>query len=120
MKAPANEFLLDVQDLHIRYGPAVAVRGVLLHVRRSELVAIIGDGWLVVPIPTLDQFAAQMSLYSSARSAAQLPPSAHICRLLEVGCAPDDDAAFHRIAPYVMEKYKSYFSWGLEGLTLDP
>jgi len=82
--------------------------------------ARIGDGWLVVPIPTLDQLAAQMSLYSSARSAAQLPPSPHICRLFEVGCAPDDDAAFHRIAPYLMEKYKSYFSWGLEGLTLDP
>ena len=25
-----------------------------------------------------------------------------------------------RTAPFLMEKYKSYASWGLEGLTLDP
>jgi alkanesulfonate monooxygenase SsuD/methylene tetrahydromethanopterin reductase-like flavin-dependent oxidoreductase (luciferase family) len=82
--------------------------------------ATIGDGWLVVPIPTLDQLAKQMSIYQSARSAARLPPSPHVCRLLEVGCAPDDDSVLRRIAPFLMEKYKAYFSWGLEGLTLDP
>jgi alkanesulfonate monooxygenase SsuD/methylene tetrahydromethanopterin reductase-like flavin-dependent oxidoreductase (luciferase family) len=82
--------------------------------------AKIGDGWLVVPIPSLDQLAKQMALFRSTRSAANLPPSPHICRLLEVGCAPDDATAFRRIAPYLMEKYKAYFSWGLEGLTLDP
>ena len=82
--------------------------------------ARIGDGWLVVPIPTLPQLASQMSLFKSTRSTAGLPPSEHICRLLEVGCAPDEDAAFRRIAPFLMEKYKSYVSWGLEGLTLDP
>jgi alkanesulfonate monooxygenase SsuD/methylene tetrahydromethanopterin reductase-like flavin-dependent oxidoreductase (luciferase family) len=81
--------------------------------------ARIGDGWLVAPIPTLDQLAAQISLHHSARSAAQLPPSPHICRLLEVGCAPDDETAVRRVAPYLIEKYKSYFAWGLEGLTLD-
>jgi alkanesulfonate monooxygenase SsuD/methylene tetrahydromethanopterin reductase-like flavin-dependent oxidoreductase (luciferase family) len=85
-----------------------------------ERAATIGDGWLVVPIPTLDQLAKQMSIYQSARSAARLPPSPHVCRLLEVGCAPDDDTALRRIAPFLMEKYKAYFSWGLEGLTLDP
>jgi alkanesulfonate monooxygenase SsuD/methylene tetrahydromethanopterin reductase-like flavin-dependent oxidoreductase (luciferase family) len=82
--------------------------------------ARIGDGWLVVPIPTLDQLAPQMSLFKSARAAAGLPPSEHICRLLEVGCAREEEGAFRRIAPFLMEKYKSYFSWGLEGLTLDP
>jgi alkanesulfonate monooxygenase SsuD/methylene tetrahydromethanopterin reductase-like flavin-dependent oxidoreductase (luciferase family) len=81
--------------------------------------AKIGDGWLLVPIPTLDQVGPQMALYKSARLAAGLQPSEHICRLLEVGCAPDEDSAFRRIAPFLMEKYKAYFSWGLEGLTLD-
>ena len=37
-----------------------------------------------------------------------------------MGCARDEEGAFRRIAPFLMEKYKSYFSWGLEGLTLDP
>ena len=53
--------------------------------------AKIGDGWLLVPVPTLDQIAPQMSLFKATRAAAGLAPSAHICRLLEVGCAPDED-----------------------------
>jgi len=40
--------------------------------------------------------------------------------LLEVGCADDDETAMRRTAPFLMEKYKSYFAWGLEGLKLDP
>ena len=82
--------------------------------------AKIGDGWLVVPIPTLDQLSKQMATYTNARSAAKLPKSPHICRLLEVGCGPDEETAFRRVAPHLIEKYKAYFSWGLEGLTLDP
>ena len=82
--------------------------------------ARIGDGWLVVPIPTLDQLDAQMSVFKSARSATKLPPAEHFCRLIEVGCAADEDTAIRRSAPFLMEKYKSYVSWGLEGLTLDP
>ena len=82
--------------------------------------ATTGDGWLLVPIPTLDQLTPQMALYRAARAAAKLPPSPHVCRLLEVGCAPDEETAFRRVGPYLIEKYKSYFSWGLEGLTLDP
>ena len=75
---------------------------------------------LSVPIPTLDQLAAQMSVFKSVRSATKLPPAEHICRLLEVGCAADDETAIRRTAPFLMEKYRSYVSWGLEGLTLDP
>jgi alkanesulfonate monooxygenase SsuD/methylene tetrahydromethanopterin reductase-like flavin-dependent oxidoreductase (luciferase family) len=73
-----------------------------------------------VPIPTLDQLDAQMSVFKSARSATKLPPAGHFCRLLEVACAADDDTAIRHSAPFLIEKYKSYVSWGLEGLTLDP
>jgi len=82
--------------------------------------ARIADGWLVVPVPTLDDVAAHVALFAAARSAAKLPPSPHICRLLEVGCAPDEDTAFRRIAPYLMAKYASYSAWGLEGVAIDP
>ena len=82
--------------------------------------ARIGDGLLSVPTVTLDQLDAQISKFKSARSATKLPPAEHFCRLLEVGCAADDDTAIRRSAPFLMEKYKSYVSWGLEGLTLDP
>ena len=81
--------------------------------------AKIGDGWLIVPIPTTDQLVRQMTTYTSARALAKLAPSAHICRLLEVACAADEDQLLRRVAPFLIEKYKAYFSWGLEGLTLD-
>jgi alkanesulfonate monooxygenase SsuD/methylene tetrahydromethanopterin reductase-like flavin-dependent oxidoreductase (luciferase family) len=82
--------------------------------------AQLGDGWLLVPTPTLDKIEEQMALYRSARDAARLPASRHICRLFEVSCAADDETAARRAAPYLMEKYKAYFSWGLEGLKIDP
>ncbi|HEV2056400.1 MAG TPA: LLM class flavin-dependent oxidoreductase [Methylomirabilota bacterium] len=82
--------------------------------------ARIADGWLVVPIPTVDEFAAQAGTFSAARTAAGLPPSPHICRLLEVVCAPDEDKAVRRAAPFLLEKYSAYLSWGLAGITIDP
>ncbi len=82
--------------------------------------ARIADGWLVVPIPTVDEFAAQASAFAAARSAAGLPSSGHICRLLEVVCAPDEDTAIRRAAPFLLEKYSAYLSWGLAGVTIDP
>ena len=82
--------------------------------------ARIADGWLVVPVPTVDEFAAQAGTFAAARAAAGLPPSRHICRLLEVVCAADEDTAVRRAAPYLLEKYSAYLSWGLAGVTIDP
>jgi len=82
--------------------------------------ARIADGWLVVPVPTVDEFAAQAAAFAEARTAAGLPPSPQICRLLEVVCAPDEDMAIRRAAPFLLDKYSAYLSWGLAGITLDP
>ena len=82
--------------------------------------ARIADGWLVVPVPTVDEFAAESVAFAAARSAAGLPPSEHICRLLEVVCAPDEDTAIRRAAPFLLEKYSAYLKWGLAGISLDP
>jgi alkanesulfonate monooxygenase SsuD/methylene tetrahydromethanopterin reductase-like flavin-dependent oxidoreductase (luciferase family) len=82
--------------------------------------ARIADGWLVVPVPTVDEFTAQAAAFNEARTAAGLPPSPHICRLLEVVCAPDEDTAIRRAAPFLLDKYSAYLSWGLAGITLDP
>ena len=82
--------------------------------------ARIADGWLVVPIPTVDEFAAQATAYAAARAAAALPPSPHVCRIVEVVCAPDEETALRRAAPFLLEKYAAYFSWGLPGISLDP
>ncbi len=82
--------------------------------------ARIADGWLVVPMPTVDEFAAQAAAFAATRSAAGLPPSEHVCRLMEVVCAPDEDTAIRRAAPFLLEKYSAYRSWGLAGISLDP
>jgi alkanesulfonate monooxygenase SsuD/methylene tetrahydromethanopterin reductase-like flavin-dependent oxidoreductase (luciferase family) len=85
-----------------------------------ERAARLGDGWLIVPTPTTDQLVRHMTTYRTARASAQLPPSPHICRLLEVACAANEEDVIRRVAPFLIEKYKAYFAWGLEGLTLDP
>jgi alkanesulfonate monooxygenase SsuD/methylene tetrahydromethanopterin reductase-like flavin-dependent oxidoreductase (luciferase family) len=82
--------------------------------------ARIADGWLVVPVPRVDEFAAQARAFAAARLQEGLPAQAEICRLLEVVCAPDEDTAIRRAAPYLLDKYAAYFSWGLEGVSLDP
>jgi alkanesulfonate monooxygenase SsuD/methylene tetrahydromethanopterin reductase-like flavin-dependent oxidoreductase (luciferase family) len=82
--------------------------------------ARIADGWLVVPVPTVHEFAVQAAAFASARAAAGLPPSRHVGRLIEVVCAGDEDTAIRRAAPYLLAKYAAYLSWGIPGITLDP
>jgi alkanesulfonate monooxygenase SsuD/methylene tetrahydromethanopterin reductase-like flavin-dependent oxidoreductase (luciferase family) len=81
--------------------------------------ARIGDGWLVVPVSTVDEFAAQATAFRAARAAAGLPPSTHVGRLIEVACGPDAATAMRRAAPYLLAKYAAYLSWGIPGITLD-
>ena len=80
----------------------------------------IADGWLVVPLPTVDEFTAQVRAFKAARVAAGHPADAPICRIVEACCAPDEDTAIRRAAPHLLSKYAAYFSWGLEGISLDP
>jgi alkanesulfonate monooxygenase SsuD/methylene tetrahydromethanopterin reductase-like flavin-dependent oxidoreductase (luciferase family) len=82
--------------------------------------ARLSDGWLVVPVPTVEEFAAQAAIFTSARAAAGLPPSPHVARLIEVACGPDEETAVRRAAPYLLAKYAAYLSWGIPGITLDP
>ena len=82
--------------------------------------ARIADGWTAVPVTTVDEFAAEAAAFQAARAAAGLPPSRHVCRLLEVACAPDEATAIRRAAPFLLAKYAAYLSWGIPGITLDP
>ncbi len=106
-------------DATVRPGPLQKRRPPILIGAQVEAAiaraAKIADGWLVVPTPKADELPAQMALFKSTRAAAKLPPSEHICRLYEVACAPDEDTAYRRVAPYLLEKYAAYASWGLGG-----
>ena len=37
-----NEILLDIKDLHVSYGAVTAIKGISLHVKRGEVVTILG------------------------------------------------------------------------------
>jgi len=108
-------------DATVRPGPVQKPRPPILIGAQVEQAIVraarIADGWLVVPTPKAEEVPAQMALYRSERAKAGLPPSPHICRLLEVACARDEETAYKRVAPYLLEKYASYASWGLGGVS---
>jgi alkanesulfonate monooxygenase SsuD/methylene tetrahydromethanopterin reductase-like flavin-dependent oxidoreductase (luciferase family) len=109
----------QLSDAGIRPRPMQARPPILVGAQAEAAIkraARIGDGWLLVPTPTTDNLAEQIALYRSARQAAKLTMPEHICRLYEVGCAEDEDAAFRRVAPHLLEKYASYAAWGLGGV----
>ena len=37
-----NEILLDIRDLHVSYGAVTAIKGISLHVKRGDVVTILG------------------------------------------------------------------------------
>jgi alkanesulfonate monooxygenase SsuD/methylene tetrahydromethanopterin reductase-like flavin-dependent oxidoreductase (luciferase family) len=82
--------------------------------------ARIADGWCVVPTPTVDEFAGEAAAFRAARAAAGLEPAAHVARIIEVACARDEDTAIRRVAPFLLQKYAAYLSWGLRGVSIDP
>src|SRR5262249_20422643 len=86
----------------------------------SARPARIAGGWMVGPGPAVGEFAAQARGLAAARAEAGLAPSRHICRLLEVACAPDEETAIRRTAPFLLEKYAAYLSWGIPGIALEP
>lgn len=84
-----------------------------------ERAAKIADGWAIVPTPRFDEIERHITKFKASRADAGLPPSRHFVRLFEVACAPDEQTALKRTAPFLLEKYAAYMSWGLPGLSLD-
>lgn len=78
-----------------------------------ERAARLADGWLAVPQPTTAELAEHMAIFRQARSEAGLPPTDGLTRLMEVSCAADEETAVSRAAPYLLEKYAAYASWGM-------
>ncbi|MBS0240843.1 MAG: LLM class flavin-dependent oxidoreductase [Proteobacteria bacterium] len=81
--------------------------------------ARIGDGWTAVPVTRVGEVAKEVAMFAEARKAAGLATAKHIARIYEVSCAKDEETALRRAAPFLIEKYAAYASWGLPGLKLD-
>lgn len=84
-----------------------------------ERAARLADGWAIVPTPRVEEIEAHATMFKQARAVAGLEPAKHFVRLVEVACAEDEGTALKRAAPYLLEKYAAYMSWGLPGLKLD-
>ena len=111
------------EGLTIRPRPAQTPRPAIVIASQVEAgiqrAARIGDGWTSVPVSRIQTVAKEVALFAEARAAAGLPPSRHMARIYEVSCARDEEAALQRAAPFLIEKYAAYASWGLPGLTMD-
>jgi alkanesulfonate monooxygenase SsuD/methylene tetrahydromethanopterin reductase-like flavin-dependent oxidoreductase (luciferase family) len=84
-----------------------------------ERAARISDGWTAVPVTRVDGIAKQTALFAKARAAAGLGTARMIARIFEVSCAADEETALNRAAPFLLEKYAAYASWGLPGIRID-
>lgn len=81
--------------------------------------AEIADGWCMVPSTSTDKMGAEIAMFHETRAASGQAPTDHIVRLYEVACAPDEETALKRAAPYLLAKYESYAQWGLPGVNFD-
>ena len=81
--------------------------------------AQIADGWCIVPSVSTDKLAVEIEDFKAARAAAGQPETDQIVRLFEVVCAPDEETALKRAAPYLLAKYASYAQWGMPGVEAD-
>lgn len=92
---------------------------VAAHVDQAvERAGRVGDGWTAVPTPRVGEVQRHLAMFKAARAAAGLPPSRHLVRLFEVACAPDEETALRRAAPFLLAKYAAYASWGMPGFEL--
>jgi alkanesulfonate monooxygenase SsuD/methylene tetrahydromethanopterin reductase-like flavin-dependent oxidoreductase (luciferase family) len=111
------------ENVTIRPRPAQKPRPPILVAAQVDAsiarAAQISDGWCIVPTTQLDQVAGEAEIFRKARAEAGLPPSQHFVRLYEVSCAADEETALRRAAPFLLEKYAAYASWGLPGLKFD-
>ena len=108
------------ENMTIRPQPAKKPRPPIMiaaHVDAAvERAARVADGWCIVPTPRLDEVAAHAKIFTETRKAAGLPRSEHLVRLYEIVCAPDEETALRRAAPFLLTKYAAYAAWGLPGL----
>ena len=76
-------------------------------------------GTTSVPVTRVEGVAKEVAMFAAARAEAGLPASKHLARIYEVSCAADEETALRRAAPFLIEKYSAYASWGLPGLKMD-
>jgi len=75
--------------------------------------ALLGDAWLGSSVPTFAAAKEQITMYHRVRAEAGLPRATEYGKCVELYVAKTREQAFREGAPYIMNKYRAYYSWGM-------
>lgn len=75
--------------------------------------AIRGDNWIATSVTTASAMKAQIDLYHQTRAEAGLVKSAGIAKCVELFVGETRQKAIEIGGPYIAEKYRAYYSWGM-------
>lgn len=74
--------------------------------------ALKGDVWIATSVTTTSAMKPQVELYHRTRKEAGLP-KAEFAKCVELYVAETREKAFEEGAPFIAEKYRAYYSWGM-------
>jgi alkanesulfonate monooxygenase SsuD/methylene tetrahydromethanopterin reductase-like flavin-dependent oxidoreductase (luciferase family) len=79
-------------------------------VRRA---ALLGDAWIATSVTTVSAVREQVALYHRTRREAGLPPAAELSKCVELYVAETRARAIEESLPFIADKYRAYYSWGM-------
>lgn len=75
--------------------------------------ALKGEAWIATSVTTFSAIKEQVEYYHQVRQEAGLPRSLELSKCVELYVAETREKAFEEGAPYMANKYKAYYSWGM-------
>jgi alkanesulfonate monooxygenase SsuD/methylene tetrahydromethanopterin reductase-like flavin-dependent oxidoreductase (luciferase family) len=75
--------------------------------------AIKGDNWIATSVTTTSALKPQVDLFHKTRAEAGLPKLPGVAKCIELFVAPTRAEAMSVGGPYIADKYRAYFSWGM-------
>lgn len=72
-----------------------------------------GDNWIATSVTTASAMKAQVDLYHQARAEAGRPKADGFAKCVELFVAETKEKAIELGGPYIAEKYRAYYAWGM-------
>jgi alkanesulfonate monooxygenase SsuD/methylene tetrahydromethanopterin reductase-like flavin-dependent oxidoreductase (luciferase family) len=71
------------------------------------------DNWIATSVTTTSALKEQVDLYHRTRAEAGRPKADGFAKCVELYVAENRQKAFEEGGPYIAEKYRAYYSWGM-------
>jgi alkanesulfonate monooxygenase SsuD/methylene tetrahydromethanopterin reductase-like flavin-dependent oxidoreductase (luciferase family) len=75
--------------------------------------ALKGEAWIATSVTTFSAIKEQVDYYRQVRKEAGLPKEGCFTKCVELYVAETREKAMDEGAPYMANKYKAYYSWGM-------